>query len=312
MIEPRLRKRELFSLLRYAPHAGQLLVHRSKARCRTLACGTRWGKSTCAAMEIVAGLMEPREATLGWLVAPSYELTRRVMDRVTVALQEHLAHRVQAIVPREQRVRIVNFAGGISELRGKSADQPAGLLGEALDFLVVDEAMQLREEIWTGYLSPRLVDRRGWSLLLGTPAGPGWFHQQFRRGQRNRDPESESWAMPTWSNPHIDRATIEAERERLPERAFRETYAAEFLDVEGEPCERCGGPRTDVPDDVTLPEGARHEDAPTCPECGMLVDENGTCIVRWHNVWRASVYLHGERESALYAWDSPKADGHWV
>jgi hypothetical protein len=42
VIGPRLRRRELFSLLGYEPHAGQLLVHRSKARNRTLACGTRW------------------------------------------------------------------------------------------------------------------------------------------------------------------------------------------------------------------------------------------------------------------------------
>ena len=45
----RLRKRELFRSLGYEPHAGQVEVHRSEAQYRVLACGARWGKSTCAA-----------------------------------------------------------------------------------------------------------------------------------------------------------------------------------------------------------------------------------------------------------------------
>jgi hypothetical protein len=70
----RLDRDALFEDLSYTPHPGQLLVHRSRARFRVLACGTRWGKSTCAAMEAVAALLEPRERAVGWLVAPTYEV----------------------------------------------------------------------------------------------------------------------------------------------------------------------------------------------------------------------------------------------
>jgi hypothetical protein len=64
--EVRLRKRELFRKLGYEPHPVQALVHRSRAKRRVLACGTRLGKSTCGAMECVAALLEPCESALGW------------------------------------------------------------------------------------------------------------------------------------------------------------------------------------------------------------------------------------------------------
>src|SRR5690242_17813883 len=179
----RLSRGALFRAFGYTPHSGQMLVHRSKARRRVMACGTRFGKSTCAGMEVCAGLLEPRASTRGWLVAPTYELTQRIWTRVASALQEKTPHRVKEIVPREQRIQVFNLAGGVSELRAKSADRPEGLLGEALDFLVVDEAPMLRDEVWANYLVPRLIDRQGWSLVIGTPNGPGWFHQEFRRGQ---------------------------------------------------------------------------------------------------------------------------------
>ena len=41
----RLNKPALFQQLGYEPHAGQLAVHRSKAKRRVLACGVRWGKT---------------------------------------------------------------------------------------------------------------------------------------------------------------------------------------------------------------------------------------------------------------------------
>src|SRR6185295_4155500 len=126
----RLNKPALFEDLGYEPHPGQLLVHQSAARRRVLACGTRFGKSTCAAMEACAGLLESRNATLGWVVAPTYDLTKRIWQRVVQTFQEKLPHWVKLVLPREHRLLVVNLAGGISEVRAKSADQPAGLLGE--------------------------------------------------------------------------------------------------------------------------------------------------------------------------------------
>ena len=98
----------IFEDLAYEPHDGQLLVHRSRALRRVLACGTRFGKSTCAAMEACVGLLEPRHAALAWVVAPSYELTKRIWMRVVHAFQDKLPHRVLEVIPREHRLLVRN------------------------------------------------------------------------------------------------------------------------------------------------------------------------------------------------------------
>ena len=49
---------------------------------------------------------------------------------------EHLRHRIVSLKEHEQRLVLRNLGGGLSEIRGKSADNPVSLLGEGLDWLV--------------------------------------------------------------------------------------------------------------------------------------------------------------------------------
>lgn len=269
----RLRRGDLFRSLGYVPHPGQLEVHRSRAPRRVVACGTRWGKSTLAVYETIAALLEPRGKTLGWIVAPTYELTSRVFGRVVDVLHERLRHRVVVYSQQGHWIQVVNLAGGTSELRARSADKPAGLLGEALDFMIVDEAASIRDNVYDEHLAARLVDRKGWGLFLSTPAGPDWFYAQYRRGERRKDPGYASFSMPTWSNPHVPAETVAAERGRLTHDQFRQQYGAEFLGVEHWPCELCGGPSLEQVSCVVVIDGG--DDPPTCPECGEYVDEKG-------------------------------------
>ena len=228
----RLNKDALFKLLKYEPHAGQMLVHRSRAKKRVLACGVRWGKSTLAAMEAMAAAMEPRESSIGWVAAPTYDLSKRIFDIIVSTVSAHLSHRIISLKEHEHRLILLNLGGGKSEIRCKSADSPVSLLGEGLDWLIIDEASRIKSTIWEGHLSQRLIDKRGWALMISTPRGKGWFYDAWRRGQ-GRDSEYESWNAPSWSNPLLDASVIEAERGRLPERVFQQEYAAQFLEGSG-------------------------------------------------------------------------------
>jgi hypothetical protein len=254
-----------------------VLVHRSVAPRRVLACGVRFGKSLCAAYEAVAAMMEPRERSLGWCVAPTYDLTDRVFRLLVQIVQTHLSHRIRFLSERDQKILMTNFGGGTSEARGKSADRPASLLGEGLDWLVVDEAAQLDRNVWDQHLSQRLVDRRGWALLMSTPKGAGWFYRMYRRGQRGKDPDYESWSSPSTTNPHLDAAAIEAERGRLRDETFRQEYLGEFVDTASEPCDLCKGPRPGASGTIII-EGEEAEPA-RCPECDQVVDETGLSAV---------------------------------
>jgi hypothetical protein len=269
----RLNKTALFDALGYRPHPGQLEVHLSKANRRVLACGSRWGKSRCAAMEAVAALMAPCDRSRGWVVAPTLDLANRIFRDIEMAVRQHLPHRVVSIKGR--RIAIRNLSGGESEVILKSSDKPASLLGESLDWLLVDEAARIPEEVWVKYLSPRLIDRDGWLLLLSTPNGCNWFRKQFRLAENGRDPRYAVWNSPSVENPHLDAAVIEQERARLKHDDFREQYLAHFIGSEFEPCDGCGYPSPTAPGCVVVEQG---DLLPTCGECGNEVSQDGRTL----------------------------------
>src|SRR5262245_60706500 len=228
----RLNKKSLFSDLGYSPHPGQWQIHGSQHPRRVVACGVRWGKTTCAAMEGLAAALQPANFSVGWIVAPTYDLCDRVYREMQQVVMEKLQHRVVTMRESDRRIVLRNMGGGTSEIRGKSADNPVSLLGEGLDWLIVDEASRLRPNIWQGHLSQRLIDKQGWALLISTPRGKGYFFDLFRRGQGS-DAEYRSWNYPSATNPLLDASVIEAERARLPNGVFRQEYGAEFLEGAG-------------------------------------------------------------------------------
>lgn len=271
-----LSKTALFDHVGYFPHDGQDAVHKSTAAYRVLACGARWGKSTCASMEAVAAMLEPCEASIGWVVAPTYDLCNRVFQRVEELVRSRFRHRLIEVNARERKIVVVNLGGGKSELRAKSGDNPTSLLGEGLSYVIVDEAARLKREVWESHLAQRLVDRLGWALLLSTPRGLNWFHAMYRRGQRS-EPGFASWASPSWQNPSLDKAVIEAERNRLKPDAFAQEYGAEFIGAQLEPCEVCGGPN---PEAKGIFVCEQDYEVPLCPECSEPVDADGRTLVR--------------------------------
>ena len=228
----RLSKKALFHKLGYEPHPGQLEIHMSTAPRRVVACGVRWGKTLCAAMEVLAAAMEPKERSIGWVVAPTYDLSDRVFKEVLLIATKYLRHRIIAMKDAERRLILHNMAGGISEIRGKSADNPVSLLGEGLDWVVIDEASRLKSVVWESHLSQRLLDKKGWALLISTPRGKGYFYDLYRRGQ-GEDPDYQSWNWPSWTSPFLDAEVIEQERSRLPDRVFNQEYGADFVEGSG-------------------------------------------------------------------------------
>ena len=226
-------KLQFFQDLGYEPHPGQLEIHLDAHPRRVVACGVRWGKTVCAAMEGLAAAMAPQERSIGWVAAPTYDLANKVFREVALAAQRHLSHRIVKLSESSGHLVIRNMAGGTSEVRAKSADNPVSLLGEGLDWLIVDEASRLKPDIWQSHLSQRLIDKKGWALLISTPKGKGYFFDLYRQGQENRDPAYRSWNNPSWTNPHLDAALIDEQRRQIPDRVFLQEYGAEFVEGAG-------------------------------------------------------------------------------
>lgn len=235
-----LDKDALFALVGYKPHEGQRAVHASAASRRVVSCGTRWGKTTLAVHEALAALLAPGPATRGWVVTPTAATTELLTDQLFALLRTHFAHRVVELDERERFVAVTNLAGNLAVVEGKTTDRPAALLGASLNWMVVDEAARVREDLWDTVLAPRLVDRGGWALVTSTPRGTnGWFRREHLRGTR-REPGYASWTGPTWDNLKIAPEVVLAEKERLPLNTFLAEYAGQFVGERGCVCDACG------------------------------------------------------------------------
>ena len=102
--------------------------------------------------------------------------------------------------------------------------------GRKYKLWIIDEAAlsPKLEQAFAESIRPTLIDLQGSAWFLSTPQGRGYFWECFRRGQDSREPEWQSWQMPTASNPYMPQTEIEAARRSMTERQFAQEFLAEF------------------------------------------------------------------------------------
>jgi len=206
----------------YKPHEFQRAFHRSQARFRLFIAGRRGGKTFAAAQEAVKlALTTPNG--IGWIVAPTYSMSRVAWRQFVRILPKPL---IKSYNKADRIIELVN--GHIVECR--SAHKPEELVGEGLDWLWIDEAARVKREAWEESLRPTLTDKKGRAFFTTTPRGRNWVWELYCLGQDRLQPEYENFHFPTSGNPHIDPGEIELARRTLPELVFRQEYLAEFLD----------------------------------------------------------------------------------
>ena len=193
------------------------------ARFKVVVCGRRFGKTQLAAWE---ALRRSLKGQLVWWVAPTSEVARRGWNKLMPLVQEIPG------VDIRRALREIGLPGG-GMIGFKTADSDAGLLGEGLDYLIVDEAAVVRETAWTQELRPALSDRRGGAMFISTPRGQNWFWRAYMLGNDPTLNDWRCWQFPTSANPVIAASEIEAARDLLPDRVFRQEYLAEFIEDGG-------------------------------------------------------------------------------
>lgn len=203
----------------------QKAIVNSTARWRVAACGRRFGKSFLGIRELARFAAKPKQKV--WYVSPTY---RQSKQNLWQPLKERLlaVRWVEKLNEQDLTVSLVN--GSTISLRG--ADNPDSLRGVGLNFLVVDETADVKEESWTQVLRPTLSDTGGGALFLGTPRGRNWFHALWERGQ-NGEPDWQSWQYTTMDGGNVPPEEIEAARRDLDELTFQAEYLASFTSFEG-------------------------------------------------------------------------------
>lgn len=220
-------KTKFFESVGYKPHEAQQIVHNSDRRFRIVVAGRRFGKSLLASRECMLRIIKPNQKV--WIVAPTYELTKKVFREVFWSFHKHLPHWVKKSSEADLTIELVN--GSI--VKCKSVDNPVSLFGEGINFLIIDECARISENVWNEALRPTLTDTEGDVLLISTPQGMNWFQQMFVRGQDPNEKNYAGWQFPSSANPFLKAEEIEEAERTLPERVFKQEYLAEFVSDAG-------------------------------------------------------------------------------
>jgi phage FluMu gp28-like protein len=109
-----------------------------------------------------------------------------------------------------------------------SGGSPDALAGEGVDFVVVDEAALIPDNVWQQSIRPTLMDTGGEAFIISTPRGHNWFWQMWKLGQENKA-DYESWRFAQTDNPYVPAAETAAAKDELPTIIFRQEIMAEFL-----------------------------------------------------------------------------------
>ncbi|MET0646984.1 MAG: terminase family protein [Pyrinomonadaceae bacterium] len=201
-------------------HHGQREVMDAHARFNVLACGRRFGKTTLG-----VNLLTP-VALQGYPVAwfaPTYKLLLEVWDEF-----ERLLAPVTLKKDTQQK-RIKLYGGGIVECW--SLDSGTVARGRKYKRVGIDEAAMAAylETQWQEEIRPTLADFRGDAWFFSTPKGRNFFYKIFARGMDELQKKWRAFQLPTLSNPYIDPAEIEEQKDELPSDTYEQEYLARFL-----------------------------------------------------------------------------------
>lgn len=207
----------------FRPTRAQLRVLLSPFLYNVICFGRQSGKSTYAINKLLDRAWKKRFG-IYWYVAPTYRLAEQMFDRTLFALSDS----VGVITAKSYSDLVIELRSG-SRIFFKSSDNPAGLLGETLDGLVMDEVAKQAKDVWTKFLMPMLGTTGGWADFLSTPNGFDWFYDLYQNHLTKKN-----WGAfhaPSVSNPLWNADMIAEARSEMSADLFAQEIMAEFRDI---------------------------------------------------------------------------------
>jgi len=145
---------------------------------------------------------------------------------------------IKKLVPEEAVRDIWEGTTNISLKNGNKIqidglDKPQRIEGSPIDFIVIDEMADTREEAFSRHIRPALDTdgRPGVAWFIGVPRGRGLFYKLFLRAQ---DPNFPDWKAHTWpSSDILSKEVIEAAKRDLDPLTYEQEYCANFINFQG-------------------------------------------------------------------------------
>lgn len=202
----------------------QQLVADSKKRFKLVTAGRRWGKTFLSIREIAYQAREPNR--LIWYVTSSYRAAKMIVWK---ELKNKLLDLrwVDKINESELSVSLKN--GSVICLKG--AENAQQLRGVSLSYCVIDEAAQVHPDVWMEVIRPALADQMGGALFITTPLGRGnWIYELYQQA-RQMPQLWDAFQFTTSEGGFVTQAEIEAAKQDMSERQFRQEFLATWEDA---------------------------------------------------------------------------------
>ena len=171
-------------VLPYTPRAQQAYVHNELAKYRyaVLCCHRRFGKTVLCINHLIKMAMmnknhQPRYA----YIAPTYSQAKKIAWDYL----KHFTEKIPGTKYNETELRcdLVNGA----RITLLSSENPDSIRGIYLDGCIIDEAAQVQAALIDEVITPALSDRKGFMILVGTPAGMNnLFYDYYQKAQSNK------------------------------------------------------------------------------------------------------------------------------
>ena len=190
------------------------------SRFKVVVAGRRWGKSWLSMHEMAKYARFPNSKI--FYVAPTYKMCKQILwdDIKEKFIRCRWAKKINE---SDLTITLVNG----SKIYLRSGDNPDNLRGVSMDYLVMDEAAMIDQKMWTEVCRPALSDRQGGAMFITTPQGKGsWIYDlwQGAHGQENYS----AFQYSTIAGGNVPAEEIEAARNELDEKSFRQEYEASF------------------------------------------------------------------------------------
>ena len=215
----------------FTPHRDQLdkirIIENDGYKYHVLTTGRQYGKSILGQNLLLKWALENPKAVVMW-VSPIYAQARKVFADIydaiagTPILKSHNKSNLQ--------LKLIN--GSVIEFR--SAERPDSLRGYTLDYLLVDEAAYIRDNVWFEVLRPMVLVRGKKCLFISTPKGKNWFYQMAIKGMDDDNKEHIYLKATSYDTPYITKDELDEAKRTLPEDIYRQEILGEFIDTGGE------------------------------------------------------------------------------
>lgn len=182
------------------------------------------GKSMMACNEVIRQALKRNKVIL--YITPTLSQSRKVFKDISAALSP-----TRLLTKTNETLLEMTTVTG-SQILFRSSEQKDTLRGYTVDFVVLDEAAFLSEEIW-GLVSPMTDVKRATSLIISTPRFcSGFFWNMYSLALRGED----NCLLFDWSREDtsmfLSAQRLEFYRKILPEIQFRNEYLGQFADAQ--------------------------------------------------------------------------------